>query len=220
MQIHYFKYQDYNLPFYFIENKNVSKIQMKMDKLLVYCSSINEAHLILKNISSKWIERYIFNLKNFINDFNNEFKLFDNLMFYEFNSTLKSIFIYSKKDYKLIATILCNNQTQVISKVKAYALNLLKQRISLIQDNVEKDFNITSIPFSFKDVSSYYGQYNKTKHKITYNKNIYCYNDQILKAIIAHEIVHSLTKNGHGKDFYNLLLKYMPNYKMTMQTIL
>ena len=51
-----------------------------------------------------------------------------------------------------------------------------------------------------------------SNRNITINYNLIKYNEDIIKYVILHELCH-LKYMNHSKDFWNLIEKYMSNYK-------
>lgn len=51
-----------------------------------------------------------------------------------------------------------------------------------------------------------------SNRNITINYNLIKYNEDVIKYVILHELCH-LKYMNHSKDFWNLIEKYMSNYK-------
>ena len=47
---------------------------------------------------------------------------------------------------------------------------------------------------------------------ITINYNLIKYSENVIRYVILHELIHLMYMN-HSKEFWNLVGKYMPNYK-------
>lgn len=51
-----------------------------------------------------------------------------------------------------------------------------------------------------------------SKKNITINKKLICYSKHAIRYVILHELCH-LKYMNHGKEFWNLIESYMPDYK-------
>lgn len=60
---------------------------------------------------------------------------------------------------------------------------------------------------------SYFGCCFPTKKEFKFDYRLYAYREDILDAILIHEIAH-LDFFNHSKDFYNEVYKYCPNYDL------
>ena len=81
-----------------------------------------------------------------------------------------------------------------------------KNANELIQETGLKPNKITikQIKYAWGSCSS--------KKNITLNLELIKYSQQAIKYVILHELCH-LKYMNHSKDFWNLVEKYMPNYK-------
>ena len=62
-----------------------------------------------------------------------------------------------------------------------------------------------------KNMSSRYGSNSSRTHSISYADNLYPFSIDILDSLVVHELAHHFYRD-HSKNFYNLVLKYCPNY--------
>ena len=56
-----------------------------------------------------------------------------------------------------------------------------------------------------------WGNCNYVKSILTFNTYLYYMSEKFIEAIVVHEIAH-LFIHGHGKRFYQLVYKYLPDY--------
>ena len=119
---------------------------------------------------------------------------------------------------------------QLSKEIKKYEINKEKQLIyirskasflKLVEDTYKDYINqiIPSIkeeipPFKLKirNMKSKWGVCNRKDNTITLSLNLIGCSEEFIKYVIIHEICHFSVFN-HSKDFYNLVKKYMPNYK-------
>lgn len=62
-----------------------------------------------------------------------------------------------------------------------------------------------------RDIKYAWGSCSNNKN-ITINKNLISYSELAIRYVILHELCH-LKYMNHSKDFWNLVQKYMPEYK-------
>ena len=79
---------------------------------------------------------------------------------------------------------------------------------------IEKEMHIRK-PHSLKvtKMTAAVGKHYKEKNMITLDESLIHYSISIIDSVVAHELCHYYYQN-HSKDFYNLLLKYCPDYKI------
>ncbi len=75
-----------------------------------------------------------------------------------------------------------------------------------------KQLNIEGISLKFSVYKSKWGSCTPKKRMICFNVNLIFMPLDFIDAIILHELAHLYYLN-HSKDFYDLLLCWMPNYK-------
>ena len=93
--------------------------------------------------------------------------------------------LYTKEEFKRI--------------VKKHANELIKQT-GLVPNKI----TIRQVKYAWGSCSS--------KKNITINLELIKYSEQAIRYVILHEFCHIKYMN-HSKDFWNLVEKYMPNYK-------
>lgn len=108
-------------------------------------------------------------------------------------------------------------------KNKTVIKNMINQYFKQIANNVFLEllqkyyhlfFDAAQIPMptlQIKKVNSYWGKCYFNKGKIIINQYLIHAPLQCIECIVAHEVCH-LLNNGHGKAFYMLLTKVMPDY--------
>ena len=64
----------------------------------------------------------------------------------------------------------------------------------------------------FRKMKTEWGNCNFRDGILTFNTYLYYMSEKFIEAIVVHEIAH-LFVHGHGKRFYQLVYKYLPDYK-------
>lgn len=86
---------------------------------------------------------------------------------------------------------------------------------AIIQERLpywSKKTNITYNSVKVRDAKTKYGSCIPTKKALHFSSRLVMLSKEAIDAIIVHEICHIIHPN-HGKEFYNLVEKYIPNYK-------
>lgn len=82
--------------------------------------------------------------------------------------------------------------------------NYIKKYEPLLSVKVEK--------FSLRKMKTLWGSCSCQQRTIRFNTRLYFKDDEFIEYIVLHEMVHILVPN-HSKKFYNIVARYMPNYK-------
>jgi len=77
--------------------------------------------------------------------------------------------------------------------------------------NIFKE-NIKSPILKIRNMKTRWGVYNKKNHSITLNSKLIEFGVEKIDYVIVHELSHIIHFN-HSKEFWNLVEKYVPNYK-------
>jgi predicted metal-dependent hydrolase len=75
-----------------------------------------------------------------------------------------------------------------------------------------KEINFQGITFKSQLMKSRLGSCNIKLKRINLNSILARFDEKYLRAVLIHELVH-LNEANHKKGFYNLLLKYVPDYR-------
>ncbi|MBN3534470.1 M48 family metallopeptidase [Mycoplasma procyoni] len=87
--------------------------------------------------------------------------------------------------------------------------NYIKTRVEEIKKEMEIDWDYSVIIGLFRNV---WGSNSKGKiNVLRFHSNLLPMSKEIIDSVIYHELSHHFYRN-HKKSFYNLLLKYCPNY--------
>ena len=91
-----------------------------------------------------------------------------------------------------------------IEALKSYIDNLV-YKYSLLMKAEVNDVKL-------RRMKTEWGNCNYSKRVLTFNTYLYYMSEKYIEAIVVHEVAH-LLYHGHGKMFYNLVYKYLPDYK-------
>ncbi|HOJ45485.1 MAG TPA: DUF45 domain-containing protein [Bacilli bacterium] len=69
-----------------------------------------------------------------------------------------------------------------------------------------------------RKMSARLGSNTKKNHTLTFALNLIHYSVPIIDAVVVHELAHHYAFD-HSRNFYEILLKYYPNYKVEHQKI-
>lgn len=104
-----------------------------------------------------------------------------------------------------------NKKLSEVDKRKLYTDNDFK---SLVDKYITEISNITGLypnKVRIKVIQYAWGTCSSKKN-ITINYNLIKYSKEVIRYVILHEICH-LKYMNHSKDFWDLVEKYMPEYK-------
>lgn len=85
----------------------------------------------------------------------------------------------------------------------------------IIQERLPYWSKKTNIPYNsvkVRDAKTKYGSCIPTKKALHFSSRLVMLSKEAIDAVIVHELCHVIHPN-HGKEFYNLVEKYIPNYK-------
>ena len=117
---------------------------------------------------------------------------------------------------KLIITIPSNLQDieekQVLEKAyNKYLFNIAKKEIPEIFDKIASIVGLYPKELKIRNFKRAWGNCS-SKKIISINKNICKFSKSAIEYVCLHEICH-LKYMNHSKDFWDMVKKYMPNYK-------
>ena len=98
---------------------------------------------------------------------------------------------------------------------KFYKLVTLEKANELVENEIKclmKEINFQDITFKSQLMKSRLGSCNIKLKKINLNSILARFDEKYLRAVLIHELAH-INEANHKKGFYNLLLKYVPDYR-------
>lgn len=107
-----------------------------------------------------------------------------------------------------------------LSQIDKKLKDLLKD---IIASRVEKYSKIMNIPTSYQvkitSMRSSVGKNYYMKNLLTFDHKLIHFSLEIIDSVVIHELTHYFVQN-HSKEFYDILLKYCPNYKILSQKLI
>ena len=97
------------------------------------------------------------------------------------------------------------------SKQALYTKEQFKQIVTSNANELIKETGLMPNKITIKQIKYAWGSCSSKKN-ITINLELIKYSEQAIRYVILHEFCHIKYMN-HSKDFWNLVEKYMPNYK-------
>ena len=117
--------------------------------------------------------------------------------------TNTSIYIYSKEI----------DNTQIDKKLLEWQVEKLKAILDEYLNKYTKLLNINIDYYQIKKLSSAWGIYHKKENYISFNSDLIEKDIVCIEYVVLHELCHIFYMN-HQKDFWALVEKYMPDYKV------
>ncbi|VEU74725.1 Protein of uncharacterised function DUF45 [Mycoplasmopsis citelli] len=188
-----------------IEEKLLYKIAPKYLKLLKLCFDVNKNYFYFLGSKISWkitITKFLCYISLYKNDFDELIKVI--------NLSTKSYYLSkNKKDqFNLL----------IIKKVEKWIKESLEIEILKHQQEIAAMLNTFSPPIKIKKINYAWGINYRKGQNINYNLNLYIFNVESLKQIIAHELIHNFVSK-HSKNFYQYMFVYNSNYKEINQKI-
>lgn len=137
-------------------------------------------------------------------------------------------FYYLGKCYDII--ISANQKEILIDEDKIYVGNIKKlnewlrsNTIILFNNRLENMYSLMDEKIEYpqlkiRKMKSRWGVCNRVKNTITLNIDLIRYNLDVIDYVIIHELCHFIQFN-HSRDFWNLVEKYCPNYKIIRKSL-
>ena len=122
--------------------------------------------------------------------------------------TNTSIYIYSKEI----------DNTQIDKKLLEWKVEKLKAILDEYLNKYTKLLNINIVYYQIKKLSSAWGIYHKKENYISFNSDLIEKDIDCIEYVVLHELCHIFYMN-HQKDFWALVEKYMPDYKVRRKNL-
>lgn len=186
---------------WYISNKKINKVISNkktwiLQKLAEYEEKNNEKKSILeKNIVKVFGEDYHLKIN---------YKIIRNP---ELNLDNKIIKIDLPVKYRNV-----DNTKIVTMIIEKFYFRLAEKEIEQIMEKNRVNLKIAPNDYILKKDSENLGKFLEDKKVILINPDIVKYNRDIIEYVILHEFCH-LKYKTHGKNFYKIIERYIPNYK-------
>ena len=73
---------------------------------------------------------------------------------------------------------------------------------------------VRTYSISIRKMNARYGSNGYKAHNLTFAYKLVHFSKEIIDGVIVHELAHEFQRN-HSKDFYSILLRFYPMYKIT-----
>ncbi|MBO6119888.1 MAG: DUF45 domain-containing protein [Lachnospiraceae bacterium] len=100
-----------------------------------------------------------------------------------------------------------------LPQIKTKQKRELIQRIAKYVEKNEILLNTKINRYSLRKMKTLWGSCSYNEKTIRFNSLLYYMSDYFLEYIVLHEMAHLFIPN-HSEKFYNLIKKYLPDYKM------
>lgn len=213
------KYKDKNIEINIIKSniKNVY-IHIKDNKVIVKAPKKLSNNKILEIVNSKkdWIYEKIDNLKgSIINDGSKIYILGKQyiLNIYFMKDTEEKIQISEGNLIVILSENRKNkNNTEIINElISNLYKKIAEKEVSMAMALVTRVVGIKPNKYRIKKLKTAWGTCTSNKN-ITINSELMKYDREVIQYVVLHEICH-LRYMNHSNDFWNMVEKYMSNYK-------
>lgn len=96
--------------------------------------------------------------------------------------------------------------------LKAKEKKALKDLIDSYVYKYIKLMNADVYDVKIRKMQTQWGNCNCITNVLTFNTYLYYMSERFIEAIVVHEVAHIFVHN-HSKNFYNLIYKYLPDYR-------
>ena len=199
------------------------EINNKLYDVVIIYKNIKNMYLRVKSdlkiyiTCSKYIDKKL--IEKFINDnFKNISKTLEN---YEDKNIQHKKFMYLGKAYDICYTnkndvifgsdkVFIGKKLNIDNWYKKQAKELFSNRLNVIYQMFEEKIQCPKL--RIRKMTSRWGVCNVNKKIVTLNLELIKLNVKYLDYVIVHELSHLVYAN-HSKDFWNIVVKYTPDYK-------
>ncbi len=199
--------------------KNVKNINMHIEKsgeIIVSCNQYVPVSKVDEFVASKckWLVEKVTEIhrkQSLLNDQNYYLylgKRYKIEIINSYTSGCKLVgnnFIIYKKENEDIEKIIQNFEKQQCIQLMSKKMNDVYQMMSM-------DYNIQLPSLKIRNMDTRWGSCMPRKNQITLNSKLIHYDERFMDYVVLHEYAHLIQPN-HSKSFYQVIEKYMPDYK-------
>ena len=199
--------------------KNVKNINMHIEKtgqIIVSCNQYVPVTKVDEFVASKckWIVDKVNETQRkqlLLNDHNYYLYLGKRYKIEIINSytsgckIVESKFVIYKKESDEIEKIIKNFEKQ-------QCMQLMSRKMREVYQKMSSDYSIQLPNLKIRDMETRWGSCMPRKNQITLNSKLIHYDEKFMDYVVIHEYAHLIQPN-HSKAFYQVIEKYMPDYK-------
>jgi len=109
------------------------------------------------------------------------------------------------------------NKKIYLSSISKYDSLIKKETKKLFEERLKYNYNLFEEKIKFpllriRKMKTRWGVCNRRDIRITLNSDLFKYGIEEIDYVIVHELSHLIVFN-HSKEFWNVVVKYCPNYK-------
>ena len=199
--------------------KNVKNINMHIEKngeIIVSCNQYVPVSKVDEFVASKckWLVEKVNEIhrkQSLLNDQNYYLylgKRYKIEIIHSYTSGCKilgSNFVIYKKENDEIEKIIQNFEKQ-------QCIQLMSKKMNDVYHMMSFDYNLQLPSLKIRSMDTRWGSCMPRKNQITLNSKLIHYDEKFMDYVILHEYAHLIQPN-HSKAFYQVIEKYMPDYK-------
>lgn len=190
------------------KNNRNTYIRVKNGKIIVttnYLTSTKSIEKLIKDNASS--------IKKMINIDNKKQEKEEE--FYYFGKKYNIIYGFSNPEF-IDDKIYVLNKKELDKWIKKNITMIYSNHLEYWYNKFEENIPIPNL--KIRKMTSRWGVCNIKNHNITLNSNLSKYDIDCLDYVIVHELSHFIHHN-HGKNFWQLVSKYYPNYKISRKKL-
>jgi len=182
---------------YNIERKNIKNFYLRVRNNQVYISAPKSADLLRLETLLQKHKRFILNRIN-----QKKTSIYD----------LENLLLWGEKiDLNIIASAEIIDDKTIEKFYRKKTVEKAEELLKGLKDKINF-VEVSEITLKSQLMKSRLGSCNIITKRINLNSILARFQPQYLRSVLLHEIMH-LQEANHQKDFYDLLLKYEPEYK-------
>lgn len=195
-----------------VKNNKHTYFRFKEDYLEISKSKYLTDHEVIKLVDNKF-DYFYEKLKKVNRLILDDYQIMLENNIYKIMLTTSVNKAYYIEDDKIYISHSSNNTEEIKKWIYKEHLNVMISRIELEINNILWANKIKPRKIRTKYFKSKYGSYHRKKDEVSLNIILAKLDIQYLYYVLMHEYAHTIVFN-HSKDFYMLLAKLMPNYKL------
>ena len=125
------------------------------------------------------------------------------------NYSFEDDFVYVEGEQFSLKSLNIQNSDDLAGFLKKNAEIFIK---NLVRKNEEIMGISAPYKVKIKKTERQFGSNSKRTHSLSFQIDLVHYSKEIIESVVIHELAHEFERN-HGKNFYNIVYKYCPNYK-------
>lgn len=190
-----------------IEKKKIKNLYLKVKEDLKIYISCN------RFVTNRQIDKLINdNFKTICNMIDKqEAKVKKNKDFYYLGNKYDIVYVDNIKEVDLANNKILIKDDKMLDKwIKSQTKYIFSNRLDECILKVEE--KLPKVNLKIREMKTRWGVCNRNNNNVTLNSKLIRYNEDVIDYVIFHELSH-FTHPNHSKGFWNLVSKYVKNYK-------